>query len=266
MAKKPRQISKTGIYHVYARGINHQRIFENEKDDNKFLELVATAKDEFVFDLYAYCLMDNHFHLLIKESEPGDISTIMERLLSNYVAWYNVKYHRSGGLIADRFKSKPVNIDRYFWALIGYIHNNPVEEHMVQKAGYYLYSSYHEYIGKAVLVDVDKAKGILPDADFERWHKPGMAARYKALYERQEANRLLWEITLSCSRGVMPKQIETLEKKERNMILIRMVQAGLSIRKVERMTGISRGVITRVIRNNEACQNGGCPRFGTRIP
>ena len=252
MAKKAREISKTGIYHVYARGINHQRIFESDRDDHKFLEILKQVKQKFGFELYAYCLMENHFHLLLKEKEMGEISVIMERLLSTYVAWYNTKYHRSGGLIADRFKSKPVDLDRYFWALIGYIHLNPVEEHIVPKAGYYLYSSYHEYVGRAELIDVPQAKNLVPEGTFEDWHRPRLAERYKRLYEHQERSRRLLTTILICSQGILPKHIETLEIAQRNAIIVRMAQAGLSVRKIERATGISRGIITRIVQQSRS--------------
>ena len=124
MVRKRRELSETGMYHVMARGINHQRIYEDGDDYNKFKELLCKYKDEFQFDILAYCFMDNHFHLVMKEKEMFDLSMIMERLLSQYVSWFNCKYHRSGSLITDRFRSKPIQKDDYFWAVIAYIHNN----------------------------------------------------------------------------------------------------------------------------------------------
>ena len=84
-----------GIYHVMLRGINRQTIFEDNEDRIKFLDTLARYRDDCGFELYSYCLMGNHVHLLMKEVvEP--ISGIIKRICSSYVYWYNAKYKRCG--------------------------------------------------------------------------------------------------------------------------------------------------------------------------
>ena len=114
MSRLARQYSETGLYHIVFRGQNKQHIFEEDKDYEKMLEIILDLKQEMEFEIYAYCLMSNHVHLVLKEKEMGQISMIMKRLLSKYVRWYNVKYKRTGALIANRYKSKPVDTDQYF--------------------------------------------------------------------------------------------------------------------------------------------------------
>lgn len=81
------------IYHVMLRGINRQSIFESEDDKSKFISIVSEHRKSEKFRVFGYCLMDNHAHLLIQEGED-DISTVVKRISSSYVYWYNKKYER----------------------------------------------------------------------------------------------------------------------------------------------------------------------------
>ena len=120
----PRKISQSGIYHVMLRGINQQQIFESSEDYEKFIQMIEICKTISKFKIFAYCLMGNHIHLLIKqESEP--LEQIFKRMGGRFVYWYNTKYQRSGHLFQDRFKSEPVEDDRYFLTVLRYIHQNP---------------------------------------------------------------------------------------------------------------------------------------------
>ena len=134
MTRTLRSKSGTGIYHVMMRGVNHQIIFEHPKDYTKFLELLyqmVHPTDELNHpippncSIYAYCLMPNHVHILLKEENEG-LSSIIKRISAAYALFYNKKYERVGHLFQDRFKSEPVNDESYFFTLIRYIHQNPV--------------------------------------------------------------------------------------------------------------------------------------------
>jgi len=105
--RQARKKSASGIYHIVLRGINQQVIFEDEEDNNKFIETIKTYKAISGYKIYAYCLMSNHVHLLLKV-EKEDLDLIIKRIAGSYVYWYNWKYHRRGHLFQDRFKSEPV--------------------------------------------------------------------------------------------------------------------------------------------------------------
>ncbi|MBE6563266.1 MAG: hypothetical protein E7660_05975 [Ruminococcaceae bacterium] len=127
MPRQARIKSKSGIYHVMLRGINQQQIFEEPEDYYKFLEIVEEYKAVSEFELYAYCLMGNHIHLLIKENKEP-IEQIFKRIGGKFVYWYNIKYQRVGHLFQDRFKSEPVETNDYLLTVIRYIHQNPLKE------------------------------------------------------------------------------------------------------------------------------------------
>ncbi len=142
MARTARIQSNTGVYHVVLRGVNKQQIFECTEDYLRFVNILRAqtlqeqdetghnSKPHFV--LYAYCLMGNHVHLLIKElGEP--LAQTMKRISSSYVCYYNHKYGRIGQLFQERFKSQPVGDWDYFLTLFRYIHQNPLKAHLVSK-------------------------------------------------------------------------------------------------------------------------------------
>src|SRR6056297_3473731 len=121
MARKPRRKSETGIYHVMLRGINKQRIFEDKQDYQKFIDVIKKTKETSDFNLYSYCLMSNHIHLLIKETEE-ELGEIFKRIGARFVYWYNSKYSRTGHLFQGRFKSEVVESDSYLLTVLRYIH------------------------------------------------------------------------------------------------------------------------------------------------
>ena len=126
MPRQARKRSNTQIYHAMLRGINQQQIFEDNEDYAKFIQVIRDCKSLSGFQLFAYCLMGNHIHLLLKETnEP--IEQIFRRIGSRYVYWYNVKYQRVGHLFQDRFKSEPIETNEYFLTVLRYIHQNPIK-------------------------------------------------------------------------------------------------------------------------------------------
>jgi REP element-mobilizing transposase RayT len=108
------------------RGINRQIIFEDKEDNERFLETLKTGKSKSGFNLYAYCLMGNHLHLLVKV-EKEDLEMIIKRIAGSYVYWYNLKYRRCGHLFQDRYKSETIEDDAYLLTVIRYIHQNPLK-------------------------------------------------------------------------------------------------------------------------------------------
>ena len=105
------------------------------------------------YSIFAYCLMGNHLHLLIKTgAEP--LERIMRRICGSYVYWYNKKYERTGNLFQDRFKSEPVENDEYLLTVLRYIHQNPFKAGMIRDLSKYKWSSYRDYLGHTGITDV----------------------------------------------------------------------------------------------------------------
>ena len=156
MARKPRLEVEGGLYHLIARGVDRQAIFHDETDHERFLALLGALKERLPFYLYAYCLMTNHFHLLI-ERMTDDVGRVMHRLLTGYSQYYNRRYRRTGHLFQGRHKAILCQSDRYMTELVRYIHLNPVRAKMVRKPERYPFSSHRAYLGlePVGMIDVD---------------------------------------------------------------------------------------------------------------
>ena len=171
MSRIARKYSESGIYHVMFRGINKQKIFLESWDYKKMVEILAMLKEEIDFQLYAYCLMSNHAHFIIKENSPGEISKIMHRLLTKYSRWFNIKYERTGTLMENRYKSKVVDVDEYFVHVIRYVHQNPVKGGLVENIADYPWSSYGDYVSeKESLTDKAFLFEMMPKHEFIPFH------------------------------------------------------------------------------------------------
>lgn len=138
-----------GIYHITERGNEKKDIFNDDADRIKFLEILGRNKEKYGYKIYAYCLMNNHIHLLIS-SNGSDISQVMKSINVSYVIYFNRKYNRCGHLFQDRFKSEYIDSDEYLLEVSRYIHLNPVRAGMVtsEKLDSYRWNSFAAYIGK----------------------------------------------------------------------------------------------------------------------
>ena len=118
------------------RGINRQNIFNEDEDSYKFIQTLKDYQKISGYNIYAYCLMGNHIHLLLQiGTEP--LAQVMRRICGKYVYWYNQKYERAGYLFQDRFKSEPVEDDLYLLVVMRYIHQNPLKVGMFKEIGQY---------------------------------------------------------------------------------------------------------------------------------
>lgn len=139
MSRLPR-INRIGLYHVINRGVEKRLIFLDDADRRRFLSVVDEQKAAFDFDVIAYCLMPNHYHLLL-EMRAENISLALKRLGQDYTQYFNRKYNRVGSLWQGRFKSWFVNDEKYLNVLIKYIERNPIKKGMASRIGEYPWAS-----------------------------------------------------------------------------------------------------------------------------
>ncbi|MBW2075783.1 MAG: hypothetical protein DRP65_06435 [Planctomycetota bacterium] len=145
---RPLRITFIGaFYHITSRGNERKAIFKNKRDREKFFEYLESATERYDALIHAYCLMDNHYHLLM-ETPSGNLPQIMRHINGAYTTYFNIKRKRSGHLFQGRYKAILVEIDEYAKELSRYIHLNPVRAGMVDRPEAYQWSSYPFYIGK----------------------------------------------------------------------------------------------------------------------
>lgn len=251
MPRTARKKSESGIYHILLRGQNRQIIFEDDEDKERFLQTLKGCKDKSGFRIYAYCLMGNHIHLLIHELNE-QIGIIMRRIGASYVHWYNWKYIRCGHLFQDRYKSEPVETEKYFLTVLRYIHQNPVKAVLVKKASDYKWSSYNEYISNDGITDTrfaldifneDSKKAIKNFIDFHNEYKEANCLEMKeSLRMTDEEAIAVIKRRYSVSNGL---QLKDFEKEKRARCIKELKDKGLSTRQIERLTGISRSIILK---------------------
>ncbi len=184
-------------YHCFNRGVEKRTVFENEIDAKRFLMILYLANGTKPIGLFnvrkpelvksfgyergkqivaigAYCLMPNHFHLLLKEVVDGGITSFMQKLGTAYSMYFNAKYERVGGLFLKPFRSRHVGSDRYFQRVLQYIHCNPAElyesgwkqgkvrsmDRLERKLLDYPYSSLKNYTRKEIADPILSADGF----------------------------------------------------------------------------------------------------------
>ena len=134
-------------HHVIQRGNRRQKVFFSDEDKKAYIAVLKAQCQRFGVSIWSYCLMDNHYHLYI-ESVQGNLSSVMHKINTSYVKYFNIKYDRIGPLFERRFNSKIVQSNNYSLTVMAYIHNNPVKDGLVKEIDQYLWSSYPIYIGK----------------------------------------------------------------------------------------------------------------------
>lgn len=259
MARKARVRAKSGVYHVVIQSASHKEFFRDEEDYLQFVLTLTTkmrkdtedGKDLPSCALYAYCLLPSHVHLLIKE-DLEDISMILKRIGSSYVHYYNRKYGNDGTLFKGRFKSEPVEDETRLQELIGYIHQNPLWHGVAQDWGRYGYSSLHEYVGKesALPMLCKRPEGLLQmqDEELQRLMAAPVAKQVQAIeakepQEPKPSDAQVWILIMKLVGVSNRTDFQGLPDATRRETLVELRKRGASVRQLERLTGIGRGVI-----------------------
>ena len=146
---RPLRIEYPGaFYHITARANEGKELFKGKKDRERFLYYLETATHRYRALIHVYCLMSNHYHLLL-ETPSGNLSQILHHINGAYTGYFNIKHQRSGHLFEGRYRAILVEADTYAKELSRYIHLNPVRGGLVDRAKDYPWSSYRHYIGQA---------------------------------------------------------------------------------------------------------------------
>ncbi|MDQ7780583.1 MAG: transposase, partial [Planctomycetota bacterium] len=135
---------ENAVYHVTARGIERRDIVVDDKDRTKWIEYLAQACERHGVVVYAFALMDNHYHLFVRTPQ-ANLSRAVHDLNASYAGWFNRRHGRVGHLLAGRFKAILVDSEGYYWAVSRYIHLNPVRAGMAKRPEDYKWSSYRGY-------------------------------------------------------------------------------------------------------------------------
>ncbi|WP_254124805.1 transposase [Neobacillus sp. 114] len=246
----------SGVYHIMWRGANRQEIFHDDEDCNRFLDILAKYKRESELEIYAWCLMGNHVHLLLREGKE-DISNTMKRIGVSYASYYNWKYDTTGHLFQGRFKSENVEDNRYLLTVTRYIHQNPVKAGIVDRPNEWKWSSCREYYAfkphdKRNLLDANFILGkISPDQTFamEKFKEYNGKINNDECLEEKRRRLPDEEARVIIKKLLGPgdfTRVKVLPKAQRKEVFQKVKNIrGVSQRQAARILGVSPSLINR---------------------
>lgn len=254
MPRAPRIKSESGYYHVIVRGNGRQLIFNDDEDRYMFITMARAAFSKYPITVIAWCLMGNHVHLLIRD-ESDNLSMAMQALLTRYARYFNKTSGHVGHVFQERFSASPIESDAYLLEAVRYIHLNP-EKGGLGPADAYRWSSFDEYAmpGASEFTWADTTT-VLAMLDGPEGFRSFCADRSRdpyVTYRPESARRIPDEQAATVAAAVMSQlgvaslaAVKGLPEVERQEALSALRWEGLSIRQIERLTGIGRNIIER---------------------
>ena len=248
MANKYRMRSEADIYHVTLRGVAKQIIFEDDDDRRFFGKRMRQYLDENSVELFAWCFMSNHVHLLMHAELPL-ITKAMRSLLVSYAMYFNTRHERTGHLFQNRFDSVPVNTDEQLMVTVRYIHRNP-SEIPEQLAERYEWSSYREYLGQPFITSTEFVMRLFNSREafitfHDSWEleteKPTIPPSSRKAFSDEEA--VVFAKELLCVDSITG--IAALDRVTRNRYLTALKENGLTVAQIARITGVGRNIVQR---------------------
>ena len=190
---RPRREDYPGAWHhVMNRGAGRAAIFTSDTDRLLFLDCLAEAAERFRLEVHGYCLLGNHYHLLLL-SGAGELSEGMKHLSGKFTRMFNVRHGRDGPMFRSRFTSVPINTDGHLVQVSRYIHLNPVAAGLVQRPEHWPWSSAAAYLGPVPGPDWLRTNAILamfgatdPRADYRAFLAAGVDATTAEFYAKLE--------------------------------------------------------------------------------
>lgn len=249
MARVARVRSESGYYHVILKGNGRQILFECDADRLEFLELLSDSFRESNITLLAWCLMDNHVHLLVEDAHEV-LSSAMQKVATTYALQYNTRSGHIGHVFQQRFRSFPIEGDSYLLEVMRYIHNNPVKARTASAASY-RWSSHHEYLGESLwgqrFADTRLFLGMLGGVDGFASFSLDEAGddSYRPDLRPRIPDDTAAEVLAGVLDDLPPSRLKSVERGRRDAVLLELKRAGLSIRQIERLTGIGRNIVAR---------------------
>ncbi len=244
MARQARKLSDCGYMHVIVRGIGRQLLFETAEDRTFYLEVLKQYSQAVGVTVCAYCLMEDHVHLLLYDSEQR-IPTLMKKLGVRYSYYFNRKYVRIGPVFGDRYRSEAVEDNRYLLSVYRYILREP-EKAGIGKASEYPWSSYSAYGDEKSYVDTGVLEGYVRDREaYETWIAEENDDECLEYIPPKHYDAWALKVIRKQLDGQSGTALQGMERDERDQAQRRLKKAGMTIRQIERLTGISRGIVQR---------------------
>lgn len=251
MPRKPR-IDLAGYHHIINRGVNRSDIFMDESDYETFLKIVCKACRTYKVVLHDYCLMTNHFHLLV-ETERENLSSFMKQINGNYAIYANKKQKRSGHFWQGRYYSRYITSDEYFYTLIRYIEQNPIDAGLVENVVEYPYTLGSVIANGVSPISCTLHSKLLEELDYENIQELiGIKLnveeleilekiKHQKIVTKDKINKIAYEKSLD----EYFKSWKT--KKERNAIIVEVLDDGYTQIDIANYLKVSRSLVSKIV-------------------
>ena len=245
MPRVSRQQSESGFYHVILRGNGKQLLFEDDADRLHFLELLSEKTTSDGIAVIAWCLMSNHVHLLLDDPD-NLLSHAMHALCTAYARAFNEKSGHAGAVFQGRFTSIPIASDRQLLQAVRYIHENPAKAG-VASVGDYRWSSYGDYLRESGIADTSRVLSMVGGHEgFLGFCADGRFGAYYPRASKRVPDEDAVQAAVFALDGMEPGHVKELPKGRRDDTLRVLRAAGITVKQIERLTGIGHNTISRV--------------------
>lgn len=246
MPRVARSKLQASFFHVMVQGINKEYIFNTEVYMKKYERLMKTYLKNFNIKLVAYCIMNNHAHILIYTEDLNEMSKYMKSINTSFAMYYNKQKKRVGIVFRNRYESEPIYNRSHLINCISYIHNNPVKAGIIRFPRQYKYSSYTDYI--TGLIDDDILKLVFGCTDgyletFELIHKNNMYEDFMD-YEEFDYNQRIEKIIQDNNSNVFMDKI-LFNKMIKNLI----IDNKIPIKIISEKFNLSRYKISKILKS-----------------
>lgn len=241
-------MKNSSFFHIMVQGINKEYIFETQKNKEEYLKLVYRNKEE--VEIIAYCIMDNHSHILVQTKEIQNVQSWMKKTNTSYAIYYNKQNNRVGYVFRERYKAQPIRNERHLFLALEYIHNNPVKAGICKKDEY-------EFSSYAKIYEKDQAKiqkrvGELLEQSTEIAQTQEKEEKFNFLEDEKENKEQICQTVICDFLRNKKLDLEMLKKDENTlieMIKILKYDNNLSYRLIARYLKMSRERLRRLVMN-----------------
>lgn len=230
MPRQPRSYLKTSFFHILVQGINKSYIFDNRLDMKTYIKLMYKENLKCNIDIIAYCIMNNHAHLLLRAEKINDLSKYMQRINTQYGLYYNKKYNRVGYVFRDRYKSQGIYTEKQIYNCKSYIFNNPIKAGICKYPEEYEFSNYNLSNHEIKIEEMEEFNFIEDD-------------EYKDIEQEELVKAYLKKNNIKLS------EIKKYKYEFKRLVLILKVDKGMSYRKIAKLLKVDREILGKLVEN-----------------
>ena len=246
MPRTKRIYSNSGYMHVMSRGVGKQIIYEDDQDRKYFVKIMKKYATEDNIKIHAYCLMNNHFHILLYDKDQN-VSNYMQHLNMHYSIYYNGKYDHVGHLFQDRYHSENIEDEAYYMTVFRYIIRNAENANICSTAEYKWHSLYNvstinSFVDIKLAIQlaggINKLKEYILTPNKDTCMEFDITPTYS-----DESIKEMISNKYNLKSGT---EIRQMDKEKRDKIIIELTDIGITQRQLERLTGISRKTLRKI--------------------